>query len=218
MASIFQAYDQEYSALSAEIQKGISDIKNSEKDDGGKAISQTEALLGQASDLIKQMEVEVRSHDAATRKVLSDKVATYKRSVTSLQTDFKKAREVAERSSLIGAKSGEQRQRLLDVNEKVARQNETIMNAQRTVAETEDVGIEIISELSRNREKIESARGRVTEFSGVTDSARRLLSSMARRDVQQRFILCFIGIVLVIAIAVTIYFTTSGSSSSSKSK
>lgn len=45
-------------------------------------------------------------------------------------------------------------------------------------------------------------------FSGVTDSARRVLTSMARRDVKQRFILAFIAAVLIIAIAVTIYYTT----------
>lgn len=36
------------------------------------------------------------------------------------------------------------------------------MNAQRTVAETEEVGIEITNELARNREKILSSRARVS--------------------------------------------------------
>ncbi len=36
-----------------------------------------------------------------------------------------------------------------------------IANATRTVAETEEVGLEITQELSRNREKIESSRARV---------------------------------------------------------
>ena len=41
------------------------------------------------------------------------------------------------------------------------RQNEAILNATRTVAETEEVGIEITNELARNREKIETGRSRV---------------------------------------------------------
>lgn len=36
-----------------------------------------------------------------------------------------------------------------------------IANAYRTVAETEEVGLEITSELARNREKIESSRAKV---------------------------------------------------------
>ncbi len=41
------------------------------------------------------------------------------------------------------------------------RQREVIGNALRTVHETEEVGLEITSELQRNREKIESARSKV---------------------------------------------------------
>lgn len=36
-----------------------------------------------------------------------------------------------------------------------------IANAQRTVAETEEVGLEIATELQRNREKIQSAHAKV---------------------------------------------------------
>jgi Snare region anchored in the vesicle membrane C-terminus len=36
-----------------------------------------------------------------------------------------------------------------------------IANAQRTVAETEEVGLEITTELQRNREKIQSAHSKV---------------------------------------------------------
>ena len=42
---------------------------------------------------------------------------------------------------------------------------------------------------------------------GLTDSARRLLGSMQRRDIRQKMILVFVAIVLIIAISVTIYFT-----------
>ncbi len=39
-----------------------------------------------------------------------------------------------------------------------------ILNATRTVQETEEVGLEITSELARNREKIESSRARVSDI------------------------------------------------------
>jgi hypothetical protein len=44
---------------------------------------------------------------------------------------------------------------------RIRRQNEIIENCKRTVAETEDIGIETIAELKSNREKIESARAKV---------------------------------------------------------
>ena len=45
--------------------------------------------------------------------------------------------------------------------------------------------MEITSELARNREKIQSSRQKTSEFSSITDSARKVLGSMARRDVRQ---------------------------------
>ena len=211
MADIFKAYDEEFNSLSREISRNISDLKAAGQDEEAASAGltrQLEALLSQAADLIKQMEVEVRSHDSATRKVLQDKVLHYKKSLASHRSDFERAKEAAERSALgIGSKSQEQRQRLLDVNDKLAMQNEKILAATRTVAETEEVGLEIVQELGRNREKIQSAHSKVKEFSGLTDTARRMITSMQRRDIQQRFILCFIAMVLIIAIAVTVYFT-----------
>lgn len=87
-------------------------------------------------------------------------------------------------------------------------QNEKIMNMHRTVAETEEVAMEITTELGRNREKIESSHGKVREFIGMTDQARRILHSMNRREVQQKLILVFIAIILIIAISVTAYYAS----------
>eukprot|EP01035_Chromulina_nebulosa_P017351 gene17351-22898_t len=209
--SIFDAYDSEYGALSRDIIKNISELKQLSSDNKEKSsnlIRHIDALLIQATDLIKQMEIEVRSHDAGTRKALNEKVSEYKKSLLSLRNDYDRTKEKAQRSSLIGDKSAEQRERLLKTNDKLTIQNELILNATRTVAETEEVGMEISKELARNREKIESSRTRAREFSGITDSARRLLSVMQRREVQQKMMLGALAVVLIIAIAVTAYYST----------
>eukprot|EP00602_Paraphysomonas_sp_CaronLab_P006058 CAMPEP_0185018686 /NCGR_PEP_ID=MMETSP1103-20130426/1352_1 /TAXON_ID=36769 /ORGANISM="Paraphysomonas bandaiensis, Strain Caron Lab Isolate" /LENGTH=210 /DNA_ID=CAMNT_0027548593 /DNA_START=92 /DNA_END=724 /DNA_ORIENTATION=- len=208
--SIFEAYDSEFSALSQDISKNISEFRSysSNAEKSSNLVKHVDALLIQAGDLVKQMEVEIRSHDAATRKVLSDKIAQYKKSLASLRSDFEKARMEAQRASLVGDKSAADRSRYVSANEKLNRQNETIMNAQRSVAETEDVALEITQELGRNREKIESAQGKVHEFAGMTDTARRLIHSMSKREVQQKFILVFIALILIGAIGFVIYYTT----------
>lgn len=61
----------------------------------------------------------MRSHDAATRKVLSEKVNQYKKSLGSHRNDFESVRDSAQRRDLMGL-SGEQRQRFLDTNDKCA--------------------------------------------------------------------------------------------------
>jgi hypothetical protein len=119
--SIFDAYDQEFRSLSSDINKNLSDLKNtsgSDKDQARTTVRLVDGLLSQVGDLIKQMEVEVRGHDPATRKVLNEKVVQYKKSVSSMKSDFERIKEQSQRSELIGSKSGEQRQRLLDANDK----------------------------------------------------------------------------------------------------
>ena len=78
--SIFDVYDQEFASLSKQISVSISDLRSYSHDgnsldltvipstavDDDKAASlmrQIEASLSQAKDLIKQMEIEVRSQD-----------------------------------------------------------------------------------------------------------------------------------------------------------
>jgi len=153
------------------------------------------------------MNVEVRSSDTSTRKPLFDRVQQYQRDLSSYKSDLERAKEVSQRSQLIGDKSASQRQRLLDSNDKINKQNTTILLAQRSVNETAEIGLEINNELMRNREKIVSAQEKTRDFIGLTDSARRLLGSMARRDIRQKMILVFVAIVLIIAITVTIYYT-----------
>ena len=91
--SIFDAYDQEFNSLCQEITKNISALKsvsNSEHEKIEGFLRQIDALLSQATDLIKQMEVEVRSHDPATRTVLLAKVAQYKKSMLQHKSDYER--------------------------------------------------------------------------------------------------------------------------------
>lgn len=119
MSSIFEAYDAEFGSISQEINKNINELKrNSASESSPAFIKQLDALFSQSASLIKQMEVELRSHDPATRKVLSEKVGQYKKSNASLKSDYERVKEQAQRSTLVGDKSAEQRQRLLNANDK----------------------------------------------------------------------------------------------------
>eukprot|EP01035_Chromulina_nebulosa_P025220 gene25220-32910_t len=117
--SIFDAYDHEFSSLSQEISRNVSELKayTSANDKTDSLIKMIDGLLKNSTDVIKQMELEVRGHDPATRKVLTEKITQYKKSSSSQKMDFERAKEQASRSSLLGNKSIEQRQRLLDTNE-----------------------------------------------------------------------------------------------------
>lgn len=118
--SIFDAYDQEYNALMGDIGGKITELKSAKSSDKGanNTLRHTDALLMQATDLVKQMEIEIRSHDPSTKKKLGDKVMEYKKTLASQRSEFERAKEQLQRSSLIGDKSSEHRQRLLNTNDK----------------------------------------------------------------------------------------------------
>lgn len=59
--SIFDAYDQEFSSLSQEVSKNVSELKSytSSNDKTESLIKMIDALFSQSNELIKQMELEV---------------------------------------------------------------------------------------------------------------------------------------------------------------
>ena len=75
--SIFDAYEDEFSGLARDISAKLSHASTYEDthDDRLRVIVQASSILAQASDLVKQMEVEVRSEtDPGSKRAMTDKV------------------------------------------------------------------------------------------------------------------------------------------------
>lgn len=202
--SIFQRYEEETRNILSQITDKISTLKTyDDKSDKGSTITLTTGLIRQADDLLKQMDME--SRDEGDRE-MKDKCRSYKKSLQSLKVDFEAARKDADRSMLLSGAGGADRGRLLDVGSNLERQNDTLSNARRVMAETEDVALEITEELGRNREKIQSARSKVLEVSGMTNTARRLVQSMSKRETQQKIMMYGLAFILLGAIIVVVYY------------
>eukprot|EP00968_Pinguiococcus_pyrenoidosus_P001054 scaffold48_cov311-Pinguiococcus_pyrenoidosus.AAC.249 len=95
MALIFDAYDEEFQSLSGDISSKISLYSNYEDDAATQlsTMNAVEALLKQAGDLLKQMEIEVRSLPAPQRRALQEKVKNYRKTLRALEKDAKVRRE-----------------------------------------------------------------------------------------------------------------------------
>ena len=186
-------------------------------DKNSASLVQIGRLVGQANQLIDQMNLEVRSLEPATRKQLQKKVRQYKTSLNTLEDDFRRAREKHEREGLLGAKadgvgglSAEHRSRMADTTERLQGSSRALEMAIETVQETEDVALGITDELGRNREKILSAHAKVKQTSSLTDTARSLVSRMTRRDKQHRCMMYGLMFCMVIAIIIALYYTLGG--------
>jgi len=95
----------------------------------------------------------------------------------------------------------------LDANSRAERQNDVIRGALEVAHDTEQVAIDIAGELQRNRETMTGIRGHISDTDGALGTARQLISSMQKREVQQKMILAFVAFVLVAAISAVFYYS-----------
>jgi len=183
----FERYDDEFKSLMKQIEKSLAPEETT-------GSNLTQNLLHQCEDLIKQMALEARSvSNPNLKRSLLDKVRACKAEWKALQdqANQKGLFENANAGNMGG--NGRSYRDRMEANENMLdQQNDTLDNARRIMEETEVVALEITEELGQNREKLVSAHGRVREVTGMTGRARRLLTSMSRRAVQQK--MCMYGV------------------------
>jgi len=208
MSSIpFERYDDEFRTLTEQVQDSL------QKESSPQNIKYSSSLLSQCDDLIKQMAVEARGvPDASTKKELLKKVKECKAQLQSLKDEHSKISSKVDRESLGlsssskgGGSHDNRKERLLQTENSLNKQNDTLENARRVMADTENVALEITTELGRNRETLESAHGRVREVSGLTNRARRILQSMTRRQVQQKLAMYAVSGCIVIVFLIILW-------------
>jgi len=183
----FERYDDEFKSLMKQIEKSLAPEETT-------GSNLTQNLLHQCEDLIKQMALEARSvSNPNLKRSLLDKVRACKAEWKALQdqANQKGLFENANAGNMGG--NGRSYRDRMEANENMLdQQNDTLDNARRIMEETEVVALEITEELGQTREKLVSAHGRVREVTGMTGRARRLLTSMSRRAVQQK--MCMYGV------------------------
>lgn len=215
--AVFDTYEDEFLTLIRGCSKNVSQASTYESD-GEKKLDLLNAVsrdLDAAKDAVRQMEVEARSQEnSAARRALADKAGAHKQTLAAVTRDFEETKQQAERQSLLGGTGAtdedslEQRSRLMSANDTLERGNSRIRHAIDLVAETEVTALEISDELARNRETIESAHARVHSVSGLADNARRVIRIMTKTEMQQKMIMCFVALVLVVVMGLIIYYAS----------
>jgi vesicle transport through interaction with t-SNAREs protein 1 len=176
---VIQAYDEEMLGIESKVRKLIADLSSKYT---GQLDSQIKTLLTEGQNTVKQMNVEARMLPAAQKAVFTEKANEHNRTILALKLEYERSKEKGQRSDLIGARSAADRELIHDTKDKLTMQNDKIAAATRAVAETEEVGAEIITELASNREKIESAHSKVKDIKSDADHAEKIVKSMQNRE------------------------------------
>uniref|UniRef100_G3NBN1 Vesicle transport through interaction with t-SNAREs homolog 1A n=1 Tax=Gasterosteus aculeatus aculeatus TaxID=481459 RepID=G3NBN1_GASAC len=166
MSSDFEAYEQDFGTLTAEVTNKIGRIPKLSGEEKTQLVLNVDKQLEEVRELLEQMDLEAREIPIQSRAMYNSRLKSYKQEVEKLEKDFKRSRiaysdEV--RNELLGdeaSSSENQRAHLLDNTEKLERSSRRLEAGYQIAVETEQVGQEILSNLNSDREKIQRARER----------------------------------------------------------
>ncbi|XP_050660376.1 vesicle transport through interaction with t-SNAREs homolog 1A isoform X2 [Macaca thibetana thibetana] len=187
MSSDFEGYEQDFAVLTAEITSKIARVPRLPPDEKKQMVANVEKQLEEAKELLEQMDLEVREIPPQSRGMYSNRMRSYKQEMGKLETDFKRSRiaysdEV--RNELLGDdgnSSENQRAHLLDNTERLERSSRRLEAGYQIAVETEQIGQEMLENLSHDREKIQRARERLRETDANLGKSSRILTGMLRR-------------------------------------
>ncbi|XP_063473918.1 vesicle transport through interaction with t-SNAREs homolog 1A isoform X1 [Symphalangus syndactylus] len=200
MSSDFEGYEQDFAVLTAEITSKIARVPRLPPDEKKQMVANVEKQLEEAKELLEQMDLEVREIPPQSRGMYSNRMRSYKQEMGKLETDFKRSRiaysdEV--RNELLGddgnssenqlIKLREERAHLLDNTERLERSSRRLEAGYQIAVETEQIGQEMLENLSHDREKIHRARERLRETDANLGKSSRILTGMLRRLEPDRF-------------------------------
>ncbi|XP_054839326.1 vesicle transport through interaction with t-SNAREs homolog 1A isoform X1 [Eublepharis macularius] len=223
MSSDFEGYEQDFAVLTAEITNRIGKVPKLLGDEKKQMVSNVEKHLEEARELLEQMELEVREIPPQSRGMYSSRMRSYKQEMEKLEVDFKRSRiaysdEV--RNELLGddgnsseiqlIKLREERAHLLDNTERLERSSRRLEAGYQIAVETEQIGQEMLENLSHDREKIQRARERLRETDANLGKSSRILTGMLRRIIQNRILIVILGIIVIFAVLMVIIFSVKG--------
>uniref|UniRef100_A0A663MR69 Vesicle transport through interaction with t-SNAREs homolog 1A n=1 Tax=Athene cunicularia TaxID=194338 RepID=A0A663MR69_ATHCN len=189
---------------------------NSVSDEKKQMVANVEKQLEEARELLEQMELEVREIPPQSRGMYSSRMRSYKQEMGKLEADFKRSRiaysdEV--RNELLGDdgnSSENQRAHLLDNTERLERSSRRLEAGYQIAVETEQIGQEMLENLSHDREKIQRARERLRETDANLGKSSRILTGMLRRIIQNRILIVLLAVIIIFTTVMAIFFSVRG--------
>ncbi|KFP49900.1 Vesicle transport through interaction with t-SNAREs 1A, partial [Cathartes aura] len=154
-------------------------------DEKKQMVANVEKQLEEARELLEQMELEVREIPPQSRGMYTSRMRSYKQEMGKLEADFKRSRiaysdEV--RNELLGDDGNSSENQIKHIETSCKKLSSRRLEAGYQIAvETEQIGQEMLENLSHDREKIQRARERLRETDANLGKSSRILTGMLRR-------------------------------------
>ncbi|NXK64017.1 VTI1A protein, partial [Sylvietta virens] len=165
MSSDFESYEQDFAVLTAEITGRIGKVPKLVGDEKKQMVANVEKQLEEARELVCSGFSYVNCKFLT--KIIGSLIVTFNTHAVKILNNYKRSRiaysdEV--RNELLGDdgnSSENQRAHLLDNTERLERSSRRLEAGYQIAVETEQIGQEMLENLSHDREKIQRARERV---------------------------------------------------------
>ncbi|KAK6034291.1 vesicle transport v-SNARE protein [Cooperia oncophora] len=188
--STLTEFEQQYSLQTAEVTSTIARLPSLPVSERPASVQAVQRVLTDVAELLEQMELAVRDLAAgsAERTKYELRVKSYRNDKRLLDSELEKAikrlREAADRDELLAydeaVEMDQQEEQLIANTERLERSSRKIQNAYRMAVETEQIGTEVLGNLSQQRETISRARERMREADVELGRSNRLLNTMIR--------------------------------------
>uniref|UniRef100_A0A671NEP8 Vesicle transport through interaction with t-SNAREs homolog 1A-like n=1 Tax=Sinocyclocheilus anshuiensis TaxID=1608454 RepID=A0A671NEP8_9TELE len=210
MSSDFEAYEQDFGTLTADITNKIGRIPKLAGEEKTQLVLNVDKQLEEVRELLEQMDLEVREIPIQSRGMYSSRLKSYKQEMEKLEKEFVSIKNVLIPNKAHLIKLREERAHLLDNTEKLERSSRRLEAGYQIAVETEQVGQEILTNLHSDREKIQRSRDRLRETDANLGKSSRILTSMLRRIIQNRILVFILGAIILLTIVLAIYFNLRG--------
>lgn len=171
--------------------------------------------LDEAQELLEQIGLEISQNpDVNQRSSQQTRLKCFQAELKRLEEEYNKSK--VKPSLALDDSSMEdfdieiaedQKRRLLDNSDRLERTGNQIQNAYRMTIESEEIGSQVLSNLSTQRETIQRGRSRLRDTNADLGRSGRLMNMMILRSIRDKFALYLIGAVFILAIILTIYFS-----------
>ncbi|XP_050424047.1 vesicle transport through interaction with t-SNAREs homolog 1A [Adelges cooleyi] len=189
-------YEQQFGVTSAEITSKISRLAHITGIDRNDYVKEIERNLDEVHDLLEQMDLSVKESDVSVRTKLHNRVASYRAELHRLAKEFARAKctvniDLEDESNFVENEdaSSEQKQRLLYTSERLNRAGIQLDNTYRVTVETEEIGSQILTDLSRQRETMHNSFNRLKDANAELGRSTRMINAIIVRSRQHKLIL-----------------------------
>ncbi|KAK6109715.1 Snare region anchored in the vesicle membrane C-terminus family protein [Brugia pahangi] len=207
-------FEHQYSVQTAEITARIGRLRDLDQNGRVEGIQQIQRLLIDVENLLEQMELTVRElmPSSAERSKYELRVRSYRNDKKQLDAELDKAvqrlKDNADRDELLAYDnqiSLNQQDQLIENTERLERTSRRLQDTYRMVIETDQIGTEVLNDLSSQRETIMRARERMRQADRDLNRSHKMLSVMIRRIIQNRLLLLIVAVLLLFSLLFIIY-------------